>query len=677
MINSKVPNRLASEKSPYLLQHAYNPVDWYPWATEAFEKAKVEDKPVFLSIGYSTCHWCHVMEKESFEDKETARILNDNFVSVKVDRELRPDIDIIYMKVCQALTGSGGWPLSVFMTPDKKPFYAGTYFPKESQGRYPGFIDLLHNISDMWKNDRTRLITGADKAELFLKKETSIKSENIDPQIINNVYEQIKSYFEPKYGGFGYAPKFPTPHYIFFLLRYYKMTNDQNALSMVEHTLQSIYKGGIFDHVGFGFSRYSTDNKWLVPHFEKMLYDNALLSIAYSECFALTGNELYKEIAEKVFRYILRDMTSPEGAFYSAEDADSEGIEGKYYVWSYKELSKILNDNRLKTLSNIYDVSPAGNFEGFNILNLINTDLSKINETGLKRELEDIISSLYDHRQKRVRPFKDTKILTSWNGMMIAALAIGGRILSRSDYIVSAKNAVKFILKAMTDEDGRLLNGYKHGVNSAKGYLDDYVYFIWGLNELYRSTSDPEYLKKSLELNDITYKLFWDDQNAGYYFYGTDNEELLVRAKEHYDGAVPAGNAVAAMNLLTFYEYTEEYKLKEQADKLFKAFGSIIKEQPVSHIHFLNAFIMTYYGTRQIVLTGRDKTELQRTRQRIDKKFLPFTTCMLYDGSDESTDVIPRLKNYLVNDKITAYVCENFNCRQPTQDINQVVTNLY
>jgi len=427
MSNQKIPNRLANEKSPYLLQHQYNPVDWYPWGEEAFEKAKEEDKPVFLSIGYSTCHWCHVMERESFEDEEVAEVLNKYYISIKVDREERTDVDAIYMAVCQALTGQGGWPLTIFMTPDKKPFFAGTYFPKERKYGRSGIIEILEELQDAWENKRDKVLSAGESVVKGIENKY-FKSEAgaVEREALDHAYRYYEQSFDSIYGGFGEAPKFPTPHNLTFLLRYWKMSGNKKALDMVEKTLQSMYQGGMYDHVGWGFSRYSTDKKWLVPHFEKMLYDNALLAIAYLECYQATQNEFYARVAREIFSYVLRDMTSEEGGFFSAEDADSEGVEGKFYVWSLDEVFDVLGRESGKAFCQTFDISNAGNFEGENIPNIIGKDLN----TG--QDLKNEREKLFLHREKRIHPLKDDKILTAWNGLMIAALATGARVCKSS-----------------------------------------------------------------------------------------------------------------------------------------------------------------------------------------------------------------------------------------------------
>lgn len=535
------------------------------------------------------------MERESFEDEEVAEVLNNNFVSIKVDREERADIDSIYMTFCQAYTGSGGWPLTIIMTPDKKPFFAGTYFPKESKYGREGIIDLLNSISDMWVKDKERLIGFSNEMIEEIKKhiiDANNTKEMIKKEIIEETVRDLKEYFDENYGGFSKRPKFPTPHNILFLLRYYSKTKDQETLNMIEKTLQCMYKGGIFDHLGFGFARYSTDEKWLIPHFEKMLYDNALLALVYMEAYKITEKSLYKEIAEKVFTYILKNMTSPEGGFYSAEDADSEGIEGKFYVWDIEEIENILGKEKAKVYCNIYGITSRGNFEGKNIPNLINTKLEELKENNdLKEELEDIRIKLLEFREKREHPFKDDKILTSWNGLMIAALAYGGKVLENEDYLNAAKKASDFILNKLIRSDGRLLGRYRDGQSANLALLEDYAFFIWGLIEVYNADKSSKYLDKALELNDQMLKCFYDEENGGLYLYGSDSEKLVVRPKELYDGAIPSGNSVATLNMITLSKITGKSELEEKVTKQFIAFGDSVNQNPVAYTHFITAFM--------------------------------------------------------------------------------------
>ncbi len=670
-----ITNRLINQKSPYLLQHAYNPVQWYPWSEEAFQKAKNEDKPIFLSIGYSTCHWCHVMERESFEDEEVAEVLNKYFVSIKVDREERPDIDNIYMTFCQAITGHGGWPLNIFMSPDKKPFYAGTYFPKESGFGRQGLIDVAKKIGERWIKNKEDIINSSE--EMYDSIKNSIIKKNsgsIDMQTIHKAFKELEYYFEEEYGGFGTKPKFPTPHKLLLLLRYWKATGEKNALNMVEETLKHMYKGGIFDHVGFGFSRYSTDKKWLVPHFEKMLYDNALLIIVYLEAYEVTKYTLYKDVAEKIITYILRDMTSLEGGFYSAEDADSEGVEGKFYVWTVEEIKQLLGKNA-EDYCKYYNITERGNFEGKNIPNLIYEDVEKIQENEqLKNKLEDYRKILFKHREKRVHPHKDDKILTSWNGLMIAAMGIAGRVLQNKEYIESAEKAFNFINNNLLDKNGRLLARYREGESANLGYLDDYAFTIWGLIELYEATFKSKYLNKALELNEDMIDLFWDIENGGLYFYGKDSEQLIARPKDAYDVAMPSGNSVAAMNMLKLSKMTGDEDLENRVKKLFENFGGNVKANPNSYCYLLTGLLFSETLTKEIVISGTsNENSTKRIIDEINKTYLPFATIVLNDESNDIEKLIPFISNQKrVDGKASVYICEDYTCHKPVTDVNEL-----
>jgi uncharacterized protein YyaL (SSP411 family) len=520
------PNRLALEKSHYLLQHAYNPVDWYPWGSEAFEKAKREDKPIFLSSGYSTCHWCHVMEKESYEDEEVAKLMNDVFVSIKIDREERPDIDGIYMKVCQAMTGSGGWPLNIIMTHDKKPFFAATYLPKESKFGRQGMMEIIPQIRDIWKKNRGGAEALAAEVISSLKDKQKA-GEELKEDVLHVAYEQLLEAFDEQNGGFGSAPKFPTPHNLTFLLRYWKRTGNLMALRMVERTLSAISMGGIYDHVGFGFHRYSTDAGWLVPHFEKMLYDQALLAIAYTEAYQATGNVEFKRIASEVFTYVLRDMTSREGGFFSGEDADSEGVEGKFYVWTGIEMDSVLGEES-ELMKKVFSINKYGNLmeeenTGINILHQSKTlsELSvdlKLSVNELYRRTGNAKQKLFAAREKRVHPGKDDKILADWNGLMIAALAKGASAFDKPEYADAACRAADFILSRMRGQDGRLFHRYRDDEPAVMAFLDDHAFLTWGLIELYEATFMVSYLRAALEINEIMIEHFWDRKNHGLYF---------------------------------------------------------------------------------------------------------------------------------------------------------------
>ncbi|WP_373689041.1 thioredoxin domain-containing protein [Clostridium sp. YIM B02551] len=672
----RTANRLINEKSPYLLQHAHNPVDWYSWSDEAFGKAKTEDKPVFLSIGYSTCHWCHVMERESFEDEEVAEVLNKHFISIKVDREERADIDSIYMTFCQLYTGSGGWPLTVILTPDKKPFFAGTYFPKKSRHGSIGLIELLNKINDVWENDREKFNTTCDEMLKEIKKyDKNNDKEELNEKIINNTALQLKQYFQREYGGFSRAPKFPVPHNLYFLLRYYYQNKDHEVLKIIEKNLQCMYKGGIFDHIGFGFSRYSTDNKWLVPHFEKMLYDNALLSLVYAETYSLTGNKQYEEVAEKIYTYLLRDMLSSEGAFYSAEDADSEGIEGKFYVWTLDELMRVLGDEEGKIYAEIYDITIRGNFEGKSIPNLIDGDLEKMQkDTELQRRLENSRKKLFEYREKRVHPFKDDKILTSWNGLAIASFSNGGKIFKKPDYIKVAKKSADFILNKLVNKDGRLLARYRDGEAASLAVLEDYAFLVWGLIELYEACFDTKYLEKAIELNEKMIELFWDKDEGGFYLYGKDSEELILRPKEIYDGALPSGNSVALLNLIKLNSLTGSLKYEEFIEKQINVFSGTVKENPIGYVNFITAFMYNISSIREIVIAGNIGEEfVEKSLDIINDKYNPFQSIILNNGDSRLYKI-----NSLVEiqgkaeGKSMMFICENFTCGNTMDNIEQV-----
>lgn len=670
----KTVNRLANEKSPYLLQHAHNPVDWFPWGSEAFEKAKLEDKPIFLSIGYSTCHWCHVMERESFEDEEVAEVLNKYFIAIKVDKEERPDIDSIYMNVCQLINGSGGWPLTILMTPDKKPFYAATYIPKESKYGYSGIIDLLNEIHNFWSTRRDELEKSTD-AIINQVKRIAVSHDNgdIGKETIYSTIEDFKNSFDSMYGGFGRAPKFPIPHNLYLLMRYSSIKGDKEALDIVEKTLQAMYKGGIFDHIGYGFSRYSTDRKWLVPHFEKMLYDNALLAIAYTECYKLTGKIFYREVAEKIFNYVLRDMTSEGGGFYSAEDADSEGVEGKFYVWSYDEIIEVLGEDSGKLFCDYYDITKAGNFEGKNIPNLIEKNIDDIeNDKKISSELEKLKMQLFNYRNKRIHPYKDDKILTSWNGLMIAALAYGARAFEKSEYLDAAVRSVEFILGNLVSKDGGLMARYRDGESAYEAYAEDYAFLIWGLIEIYESSLEMKYLEKAIEFNSKMLDNFWDGEGGGFFLYGKDTEELIIRPKEIYDGAVPSANSVAAYNIIRLARLTENLELEKKAEEIFNAFGGTIKHNPSSYSFMMTALLFYEIGTQVIVIAGeKGESVTLKFIKEINENYLPFSMFVLNDNI-EIAKVDENLPSKgRINNMVTVYLCQNFTCGKPITDLEE------
>ncbi|WP_347491265.1 thioredoxin domain-containing protein [Desulfoscipio sp. XC116] len=677
---NRVPNRLSREKSPYLLQHAYNPVDWYPWCEEAFAKAKNEDKPIFLSIGYSTCHWCHVMERESFEDEEVAAALKRNFISIKVDREERPDIDQIYMTVCQAMTGQGGWPLTILMTPDKKPFFAGTYFPKRSRWGRAGLLDILEQVTDRWAEDREKLIQISHKitGQVQFTPDNQLSDEP-PAAITTQGYQQFRQSFDKRYGGFGSAPKFPTPHNMLFLMRYWKQTGEDAALDMAKKTLQSIYRGGINDQVGFGFARYSTDAKWLVPHFEKMLYDNALLALAFLEAYQATQDDFYARAARQIFTYVLRDMTHPEGGFYSAEDADSEGVEGKFYVWSPAEVRQILGRENGDIYCKVYDITESGNFEGKNIPNLIAASTDEfvlklgIEHRALLQLLDEGRQKLFEYRSKRVHPFKDDKILTAWNGLMIAALARGAAVLGESRCLKAAEKAEQFIRHKLQRSDGRLLARHRDDESDFNGYLDDYAFLIWGLLELYRATFQVVYLSRAIDLTHQVRDLFWDSQRGGFFFYGADSEQLIARPKEIYDGAMPSGNSVMAMNLLQLAAITGDSELDELAQRQINVFAGSAAEHPRGYAYFMTALLYAGGPSSEIVITGqRDDPQVAEMLRLAQRQYAPGAVIIYRpegNGGEQIEKLAPHTrKQRSIDGRATAYVCRDRACREPVTE---------
>ena len=656
-------NHLVDEKSPYLLQHAHNPVDWYPWSQEAFAKAKQEEKPVFLSIGYSTCHWCHVMERESFEDQEVAEILNQNFVAIKVDREERPDVDSIYMEVCQSLTGRGGWPLTIIMTPDKEPFFAGTYFPKTSKRGMPGLTNILTTIVEKWENNKKSLLNRGKEIVEHLRTRNNnfdlaeqVTAEDAE-RLLKNGLEGLDARFDNQYGGFGAAPKFPSPHNLLFLLRYSKDKANQSALEMVEETLDHMCRGGIYDQIGFGFSRYSTDQKWLVPHFEKMLYDNALLTLTYLEAYQLTNKEDYKLIAEEILDYVLRDMRSADGGFYSAEDADSEGEEGKFYLWSQEEIINVLGKEEGQKFCDYYDITPSGNFEGSNIANLIGEEKS-IKEVHIK--FDQAREKLFNYREQRVHPAKDDKILTAWNGLMIVALSSASRILDNDKYQQEAERAADFIEENLIRDDGRLLARYRDGEADYLAYVQDYAFLIWGLIELYQSNFKDKYLNLALKLNQDLIDYFWDQEEGGLYLYGSDGEELITRPKKTYDGALPSGNSIAALNFWRLAQLTEDQSLLEKVEEQINFLYQQAKNNLNAHTGALMSMFYLTGSGREIVINDQSDKYVNEFLDVINNSYLPFSSINL--------DF-----NKIENDKRSSVlVCKNFSCQSPIYDVEDL-----
>ena len=687
------PNRLIHEKSPYLLQHAYNPVDWYPWGEEAFRRAKEDNKPIFLSIGYSTCHWCHVMAHESFENSEVARLMNEVFISIKVDREERPDLDNIFMSVCQMMTGSGGWPLTIIMTPDKNPFFATTYIPKKTRLGRVGLMELIPRLKKLWKTQHDELISRANQITMAIKQQISeyVSIEELDETTLKFAYAHLAMRFDNVYGGFSSAPKFPTPHNLLFLLRYWKRTGKEKALEMVERTLEAIQFGGIKDHIGFGFHRYSTDNRWILPHFEKMLYDQALLGMTYTEAYQATGKEKYAKTAHEIFTYVLRDMTSEEGGFYSAEDADSEGEEGKFYLWTKNEIKNVLDREESDLVFEIFNIEEDGNFyeeatgkkKGKNILHLTESlkefsSSRKIPEKELQKRMEEVRKKLYNYREGRIHPDKDDKILTDWNGLMIAALAKGARTLDERQYGEAAKRAADFILKNMRTSDGRLLHRYRDGQATIQAHVDDYAFLIWGLLELYEANFQVGYLRAIIELNKDLIDHYWDEDKGGFYFIADDAEEILVRQKSIYDGAVPSGNSVAMLDLLRLGRITANPDYEEKAAQIARTFSMNIKRSPSLHTQFMVAMDFWIGPSYEIVIIGNSRAkDTKEMLEALRKHFIPNKVVILKAAKSKSPEII-RIAEFTkyqtsIDGKATAYVCADYKCKMPTTDVSKML----
>jgi len=692
---TRIPNKLINEKSPYLLQHAYNPVKWYPWCDEAFDKAMKENKPIFLSIGYSTCHWCHVMSHESFEDEEVAELLNEAFVSIKVDKEERPDIDTVYMTICQATTGHGGWPLTILMTPDKKPFFAATYLPKDPGYNLIGLYDLLREVKRQWQEDPASLQSTGDKLADIIKREfeTSFDPAVPSKDLINLAVTQLNQSFDHDFGGFGSEPKFPSPHKLLFLLRHAYYEADQRALFMVENTLEHMYRGGIYDHIGYGFCRYSTDARWLVPHFEKMLYDNALLALTYTEAYQYTKKEFYKNVANEIFEYIRREMTSPEGGFWCAQDADSEGVEGRYYVFTPDEINAVLNkDEAFKEdasfACNYFNITKEGNFEGYSIPNLIETNeiISTDNE-----QLRRVRNMLYSYRLNRSKLHKDDKILSSWNALMITAYATAAKVFRNTDYADVAKQAVEFIGSKLMDNNGRLYIRYRDGEAAFPGILDDYAFYCMALLALYDATLDVSCLKQACKLADTMYELFWDDKYGGFFLNAKDAEQLIYRPKEIFDGAIPSGNAVAGYVLQRLANITADSKYIQLADKQLKHLAGQISEYPAEHCFSLIAFQSALYPAKQIVcvavrsdsarINNRDVSDPENFTELTDylaDNYEPNTTVLL--KTEENTGDLLEIADFVqdyqaINDRTTYYICENHHCIAPSNELKSKYAN--
>lgn len=671
--DNKKPNQLIDEKSPYLLQHAYNPINWYPWGRNAFEKAKKEDKPIFLSIGYSTCHWCHVMAHESFEDKEVAELLNQYFVCIKVDREERPDIDAVYMSVCQAMTGQGGWPLTVFMTPEQTPFYCATYIPKLSGYNSSGLMYLLPEIHGLWKNKRDSLMKQGDVIINYLKQNEVLSLSQEEPSIslLTSAVTQFKQGFDPVNGGFHRAPKFPSPHNLLFLMKYSFHENDDSGFKMAEKTLEQMYRGGIFDHIGGGFSRYSTDEQWLVPHFEKMLYDNALLAYVYLEAYKLRKKSIYEIAARRTLDYVLSELQDAKGGFYCGQDADSDGVEGKFYVFTPEEIIGLLGPQAGSQWCQWYQITEKGNYEGKNIANL----LSNPKFEAYPEHISELNKQIYAYRLSRTKLHKDDKVLTSWNGLMIGALAKAYSVLGEKRYYDAAIKAQKFISTTLTNEKGRLMLRWRQGDVVGMGILDDYAFYCFGLLELFKCQFDPEFLQLAEKIaTDIT-TYFYDNNSGGYFLYASDSEQLISRPKELYDGAIPSGNALAAQVFITLSALTGKVHWKETAYHQLQFLAGNIMDYPAGYTASLIAMTEFLYPSYQLVCV----TEQESISSEILAAFhsILFSTMDILIKTPKNEKILsaicPFTKDYPIETGRTAfYLCKNQTCAAPVYSLDDL-----
>lgn len=665
-------NRLIFSQSPYLLQHAENPVDWYPWGDEAFAKAKAEDKPIFLSIGYATCHWCHVMERESFEDYDVAKVLNEKFVCIKVDREERPDIDDQYMTVAQLLTGGGGWPLTIIMTGDKVPFFAATYLPKTPKMQMPGIIELLDKIDEFWKNSRDAVLESCTQVMQGLEKAVEPQAGTLEEEaVMAKAFQILMNAYDNEWAGFGSEPKFPLPHYLSFLIRFWKRSQAVNALWMSEDTLKMIRRGGIFDQIGFGIHRYAVDKKWLVPHFEKMLYDQAMIAHAYLDAFQATGDPQYRTTAEEIFTFVLEELRSPEGGFYSAWDADTDGVEGEYYTWTQQEILAALGEGDGGIVCRLFGITGQGNFEGRNILHLpISTqefaDTEGISHETLLKNLGRWRIALATVRKERRKPLRDEKILCAWNGLMISALAKGFAVTGENRYREAAESALHFVATQLRSTDGRLWRSWYRGKSSVPAFLEDYAFLVWGLIQLYEATLDRDYLDSAYSNTKDMLKFFNDKDTYGLYDTGSDSENILVRKKGGHDGVVPSGNAVAAMNLIKLGKITADSRLLEEGKGILRSFMGSIEGNPITGLHFLCALDYLSCPEAEVTFSGRiDSVEAQEMLLSVHKRFMPGLVLRV---SKEDAVTLPKGKK----GETLIQICASGACRLPVADVQEL-----
>ena len=688
MSDHKHTNRLIDETSPYLLQHAHNPVDWYPWGEDAFQRSREEDKPIFLSVGYSACHWCHVMEHESFEQEAIAASMNEHFVNIKVDREERPDVDEIYMHAVQAMTGSGGWPMSVFLTPDLEPFYGGTYFPPEDGYGRPGFRNILLSVSQFYRSRRGEVQDRSRKLREYLEQSASVRSREggvLSPELLESAYRTLAGQFDHTYGGFGSAPKFPGSMNLSFFLRYFRRTGISNSLDMVTHSCTKMGYGGIYDQLGGGFHRYSVDARWLVPHFEKMLYDNALLTQLYLEVYQATGESFFRQVVEESLEYVIREMTHPEGGFFSTQDADSEGEEGKFFVWTPNEVESILGESKGSAFCRYFDVTPHGNFEhGKSILNVPEpveniARLLKMEAGSLEEIIREGREKLFEDRENRMKPDLDDKIQTSWNGLMISSLARASGVLSDHRYQSVAERAAAFILSKLM-KDGRLRHTYKDGRARFNGYLEDYAFLICGLIDLYEATFDVKWLQEAQNLNEIMLEQFWDEAGGGFFFTSHDHKALLVRSKNPYDNATPSGNSVATHALLRLGALTGRQDLWKKGERVLNLFRDFMEGAPGGFSNMLCALDFYIQRPKEIAIVGgRDQEDTKALLSSVHRRLLPNKVICLLDPTDsqEVTNVIPLLEGKTQKSgRATAYVCKNFTCSAPVTEAGELETLL-
>ncbi len=678
----KHTNRLINETSPYLLQHAHNPVDWYPWGEEALAQAEQQDKPILLSIGYAACHWCHVMEHESFENEQIAAIMNEYFINIKVDREERPDLDEIYMNAVQMLTGQGGWPMTMFLTPDLKPFYGGTYFPPDNRYGRPGFPRVLLGVAEAYRERRDAVGEQADQIISNLSQLSAMEGhgQQLTTDMLDRAYQDYLSRFDHHDGGFGSAPKFPPSMGLSLLLRHWHRTGNANALNMVEVTLEKMARGGMYDQLGGGFHRYSVDERWLVPHFEKMLYDNALLSVAYLEAYQATGKAFYRQIATETLDYVLAEMYDEEkGGFYSTQDADSEGVEGKFFVWMPDEVEQLLGEEKAKIFCEYYDITEHGNFEHTNILHVQTpADLFARKLSMDLGELEEILAEgrrkLFEVREERIKPGLDDKILTSWNGLMIRSMAMGYQILGDERYREAAEKSVRFVLSELSQDDGLLLRTHRAGKSHLNAYLEDYSYFVAGLINLYEATFAVEWLKEAERLNHIMIEQFWDETKGSFFFTSKNHETLIVRSKTGYDGATPAGVSMAIHNLVRLDKLLNRPDFREKVETTLDVYYHQIEHSPSGSAQMLCELDFLLSTPKEIAIAGqRESEDTQTALAAVHSRYIPNKVLALASDGEDVGDLIPLLEGKTqLGGKATIYVCENYTCQVPTTDVEEL-----